>query len=265
MYGEPELKEKTLELLGWLKDQENKKLPWLCAGDFNEILYHHEKEGGAPRAQACMDRFKEALEGCELDDLGFSGDVYTWRNKQIKGSTHIRERLDRAVAYTDWCMCFPMMHVKNGDTYHSDHRPMVIDTEIYQRNRSGGGGFKFESSWVKEEGWRKVIEEAWVQRMEMGGGLGENLKGVASSLKEWSANALGDLEKRLRSVRKEMDKWRGMLISDNSVQREAVWSFKVDRLEEQVDLYWKQRAHVNWLQYGDKNSTYFHNVCSARR
>jgi hypothetical protein len=24
----------------------NEPIPWLCAGDFNEILYHHEKEGG---------------------------------------------------------------------------------------------------------------------------------------------------------------------------------------------------------------------------
>jgi hypothetical protein len=52
-------------------------------------------------------------------------------------------------------------------------------------------------------------------------------------------------------------------ISDDSVRKEAVWSF--DRLEEQIDLYWRQRAHVNWLQYGDRNTAYFHNACSARR
>lgn len=56
-------------------------LPWLCAGDFNEILFHHEKEGGVPKNQACLDRFKEALEDCDLHDLGFAGDVFTWRNK----------------------------------------------------------------------------------------------------------------------------------------------------------------------------------------
>lgn len=53
---------------------------WLCAGDFNEILFSHEKEGGRARAQACMDVFKEALEACNLQDLGFLGDMYTWRN-----------------------------------------------------------------------------------------------------------------------------------------------------------------------------------------
>jgi hypothetical protein len=47
IYGEPqsELKYKTWEKLVWLKDQDDEQLPWLCLGDFNEILFHHEKEG----------------------------------------------------------------------------------------------------------------------------------------------------------------------------------------------------------------------------
>ena len=81
--------------------------PWLCIGDFNEILFQHEKEGGKPRAQSCMDKFKRSLEVCELNDLGFEGDVFMWRNKQMKGSTHIRERLDRAVANRNGEDCFP--------------------------------------------------------------------------------------------------------------------------------------------------------------
>ena len=117
IYGEPqfELKYKTWELMEWLKDQDNEQMPWLCAGDFNEILYHHEKEGGVPRTQSCLDRFKGAQEVCELDDLGFSGDIFTWRNKQTTGDTHIRERLDRAVANAGWRMKFLLMLVKNGD------------------------------------------------------------------------------------------------------------------------------------------------------
>lgn len=88
---------------------------------------------------------------------------------------------------------------------------------------------------------------------------------MAVSLKDWSVNVLGDLEKRLKKAKKELERWKREPISDFSVSREAVWSFKIDRLEEQVDIYWKQRAHVNWLHYGDHNTMYFHNACSARR
>ena len=41
--------------------------------------------------------------------------------------------------------------------------------------------------------------------------------------------------------------------------------YRLDKLEEQVDVYWKQRAHVNWLEKGDKNTKFFHSWCSERR
>ena len=47
IYGEPrmELKHRTWKLLRDLHGQRD--MSWLCVGDFNEILHHHEKEGGA--------------------------------------------------------------------------------------------------------------------------------------------------------------------------------------------------------------------------
>ena len=55
-------------------------LPWFCCGDFNEILFNYEKEGGPPRVERCMVDFRKALEDCDLHDLGFTGDPFTWRN-----------------------------------------------------------------------------------------------------------------------------------------------------------------------------------------
>jgi hypothetical protein len=72
----------------------------------------------------------------------------------------------------------------------------------------------------------------------------------AKSLKEWSYCSLGDLKKRLKNAMKELERWRREPISDYTVGWEVVWSFKVDRLEEQIDVYWKQWAHVTQLQYG---------------
>lgn len=165
-------------------------------------------------------------------------------------------------------MRYPFVRVKNGDTYHSDHRPVIIDTEeeLGERCRRGGDrAFKFEAAWLQEEDCRRVVQEVWEDNASVGRNLGESIRGVAASLNEWSTNSLGDLEKRLKNARKELEKWRRGPISDLSVSREAVWCFKVDRLEEQIDLYWKQRAYVDWLRFGDRNTTYFHNACSARR
>ena len=65
------------------------KLPWVCIGDFNEILYRFEKQGGHPKPQVQMERFRDALNFCNLNDFGFEGDVFTWRNNNYRVEGYI--------------------------------------------------------------------------------------------------------------------------------------------------------------------------------
>ena len=53
-------------------------VPWLLMVDFNEIFYNSEKEGGRPRSQRQLQAFHDILSECELNDVGFMGDIYTW-------------------------------------------------------------------------------------------------------------------------------------------------------------------------------------------
>jgi hypothetical protein len=73
-------------------------LPWVCAGDFNEVLLAHEKEGGLPRSEAAMESFRRVLEDCDLHDLGYVGDAFTWRYNHHSVGSYTRECLDRALA-----------------------------------------------------------------------------------------------------------------------------------------------------------------------
>jgi hypothetical protein len=99
----------------------------ICAVDFNEILYQHEKEG-TKRAQTYLDRFKNAIEDCGLYDLGFIGDVFTWRNNQFRSENYVPERLDRALANIFWYSLYPTCQIRNGDHFHSDHIPVITVT-----------------------------------------------------------------------------------------------------------------------------------------
>ena len=75
--------------------------PWLCAGDFNEILKSHEKMGVRPRPVVQMQEFRDVIDECGFQDLGFVGNKFTW-HKNVMGGGTIWERLDRTVANGEW-------------------------------------------------------------------------------------------------------------------------------------------------------------------
>jgi hypothetical protein len=86
-----------------------------------------------------MDKFQEALEDCLLDDLGFSGDMFTWKNDSHTSEHYIRERLDQDVVDLDWCTRFPTFRVRNEDPRHSDHRPVIVSLEEEEPERGSYG------------------------------------------------------------------------------------------------------------------------------
>lgn len=85
-----------------------------------------EKDGGPPRAQVYKDQIREVLEDCDLVDLGLEGDPYTWHNNSHTSKEYIHEKLDQAVASGEWAARFNFYPVRNGESRHSDHRPMIV-------------------------------------------------------------------------------------------------------------------------------------------
>ena len=139
-------------------------LPWLVAGDFNEILHAHEQDGGVARPQRNMQMFSDALSDCGQDDLGYTGDLFSWRRG------HLRERLDRAVGNMQWADLFPGFTVSNQEFDKSDHRPVLIDTDFNPgvQPRGPSGTRKFKARWLAEEDIETIIQTAWDKRKELG-------------------------------------------------------------------------------------------------
>ena len=128
-------------------------LPWLCAGDFNEILKADEKLGGRFRPEA----FREALDECEFKDLGYVGGKYM-RNRGSRGGNTIWERLDCAVATTDWIEKFPARKVVHLECGSSDHKPLIILPKRVQIKQKKP--WRFEHMWLEDERCGEVVDLA---------------------------------------------------------------------------------------------------------
>lgn len=101
-------------------------LPWVCLGDFNEILSSDKKNGGIPRQVTPMLAFRHTLLQYALVDLGFRGYRFTWRNDH-SGAAFVEERLDRCVATMEWRDRFRRATVHLLAMPYSDHDPVLLD------------------------------------------------------------------------------------------------------------------------------------------
>jgi exonuclease III len=99
--------------------------PWVCYGDFNEVLSQDEHVGPRDRRDAQITTSQDCLQDCNLMDLGFDGPKYTWSNQQDANS-NIRVRLDRAVANSAFSQTFGECSVTNLITTSSDHYDILI-------------------------------------------------------------------------------------------------------------------------------------------
>uniref|UniRef100_A0A803MIE9 CCHC-type domain-containing protein n=1 Tax=Chenopodium quinoa TaxID=63459 RepID=A0A803MIE9_CHEQI len=124
-YGflENENKHKTGTLLESLADDQH--LPWLCGDDFNLMLCSTEKQGGADFKYNEAAIFRDALNFCNLVDLGFIGYQFTWNNNQ-GGVDNLQERLDRFTANDEWKEMFAGAFVTHLEKRKSDHLPLLL-------------------------------------------------------------------------------------------------------------------------------------------
>ena len=160
-YGRPEAHQKheSWELLRHLHSRDS--MLWLCVSDYNEILSSEEKQGGLPRPPKQMEDFRQALLHCGLNNLGFIGNIFTWRNGR-PGRAFVQERLDQACANTEWREIYPFARVRHLHVAYSDHEPILITTqEVTQVTSRRRQPKRFEERWASHPACEGVIHEAW--------------------------------------------------------------------------------------------------------
>ncbi|XP_070683541.1 uncharacterized protein [Malus domestica] len=135
-------------------------LPWICMGDFNEILSMEEQLGGNQRRESQMDRFRKAIHACQLIDLGFIGIEYTWTDNR---DDEVRCRLDRVLTSQPWLNLFPVTRVCYLNPSKSDHLPILVKIRsvVELPSKKRGRRFRFEDMWLQEESCEETVSSAW--------------------------------------------------------------------------------------------------------
>ena len=208
-YGWPEAqqKEKSWRLLEYLKTFVVG--PWLVMGNFNAFLHASEKKNRRPPQTSQVEAFREAMESCQLQDLGFRGYPFTWNNKR-HGEANMRIRLDRGMANKEWLVKFQMSTITHLSSHALDHLAIMLQVQSFcQQRHRRERGFKFEESWLLWNDCEAAVKEAWGKDGDSTHGLvssKEKIKTCGAELMNWGSTRIDPDTTNIKEIQKRLDR-----------------------------------------------------------
>ncbi|OMO94917.1 reverse transcriptase [Corchorus capsularis] len=235
---------------------------WCCIGDFNDILDDSEKDGGPLKDRRYIRYFQDMVEHCQLIDIQFQGQKFTWMGK--RDDFVIKERLDRAFVNPQWLMAFPHSQLLIQPAIGSDHSPVILNS--CWQDIKGPRKFKFESYWTDVEDIRSVVKTSWDVHVDGSKAylLAQKLKNYRKLIKLWCKEQNKTKEHK-DELLKEIALLQDGACTEEELQKIKVCKENVTAIWLQDEKHWHQRSRINWISWGDQNTKFFHQSTLQRR
>lgn len=264
IYAPPKRSDRNMFWKDFVKMGRESSFPWLCVGDFNEIGASWEKRGGSLGRDNRVENFQATISECALMDLEFKGNAFTWTNNQ-REEANICERIDRAMANVEWRQHFPKAQVFHEVVLGSDHCPLILNCTLPLKRVPKL--FKFESMWSTHPTCEDIISDSWDSRVQGSSmfRLAQKLRNCRQSLKEWSAKEFGNNKRKLEALKSQLAVIQVDCPSDSNMGDMYQIKKEIETLLDREEMYYHQRSRINWLRYGDRNTSFFHASVIQRR
>ncbi|XP_074314176.1 uncharacterized protein LOC141649383 [Silene latifolia] len=214
-----------------------------------------------------MDTFNDCLSTCGMMDIAATGAFFTWTNKQESG--HMKySRLDRFLVNQEWVDVFPDMHAHFHPEGLMDHTPCIVRNVTLDGRRANS--FKYFNMWSDAPNFLDTVKSYWNQQIDgtkmfrvvkklkaLKGGLKNLNKECFSEVELNASKASHYLEEIQLQIQDNYDKPDLIALELQAMENVRFWT-------KARDSFLQQKAKSQWIDEGDSNTAYFHNVIKKR-
>ncbi|GKC66611.1 RNA-directed DNA polymerase, eukaryota, reverse transcriptase zinc-binding domain protein [Tanacetum coccineum] len=242
--------------------------PWALLGDMNVTLNIEEHSSGGSFVTDEMQEFKDCVNLVEVEDIGSTGFYFTWTKSLKNPDNSVLKKLDRVMVSEAFIKEFARSHAIFQPFLIYDHSPaiLIIPTCGTKRAKS----FRFANYIADKPDFITELSKGW--KIEIQGYklycLVKKMKYMKPILNKlnWKNGDLTVRVEKLRNMLKE-----AQTLVERNPHNKSIKTNSIKILEDYNDAVkdeeklLAQKARIDWLNDGDKNSAFFHKIIKGRR
>ncbi|XP_057821288.2 uncharacterized protein LOC131033978 [Cryptomeria japonica] len=138
---------------------------------------------------------------------------------------------------------------------------------------SNNPSFKFQLMWLGDPSLQDFMMDWWVDKKPAFGtamySIIKKLQYIKYRLKRWNKSCFGNIFSAKRDAQEKVDsitrKIMDQGLSEDLYKEESTVVKELEEWELHKEIYWKQKAWVEWIQEGDRDTQFFYYTVQDRR